>query len=96
MALSIGDIHNNFEKLKQDLRSIKYPHQLTLDQVQEGLPPLFLPIIHHALLEFSPLVASHIQEKGFDLFAKNDCRFMESVYKLLLTHFSYKPAITVQ
>lgn len=55
-----------------------------MDTFSEGLPPVFLPIIHHSLLEFSPQVAAFISENGFDLFAKNDYRFMESAYKLLL------------
>jgi hypothetical protein len=35
-------------------------------------------------------------DSGFDLYAKNDFRFMESAYKLLVNQFSYKPLITVQ
>ena len=56
MALSVGDLYNNLEKLKQELKTIKYPNAsgLTLDSVQEGLAPLFLPIVHHSLLEYSP------------------------------------------
>jgi hypothetical protein len=30
------------------------------------------------------------------LYAKSDFRFMESVYKLLITELNYKPAITIQ
>ena len=69
---------------------------LTLASFAEGLPPVFLPLIHYSLLEYSAPVAHFINESGFDLLAKNDLRFIESVYKLLLTSFSYKPSITVQ
>lgn len=30
------------------------------------------------------------------MYAKSDFRFMESVYKLLITELNYKPAITIQ
>jgi len=38
---------------------MKYPHYTTiiLEDFQEGLPPSFLPIIHHCLLEYSQSVA---------------------------------------
>ena len=62
----------------------------------QGQAFAFLPFIHHALLTFSPDVASFVTENGFDLYAKNDYRFMESVIKFLLTHFSYKSTITIQ
>ena len=63
----------------------------------DGIPLGFLPIVHHSLLIYSPLVAKHIAELGFELQAKSDYRFIENTYKLLLTHFGgYKPQITVQ
>ena len=36
-----------------------------------------------------------VRDNKFDLFAKSDFRFIESVYKLLVDQFSYKPAISV-
>ena len=64
----------------------------------DGVPLAFLPIIHHALLVYSPLVSKFIAEDcGFELQAKSDFRFIEQVYKMLLRHFdAYKPAITIQ
>ena len=62
----------------------------------EGVPLAFLPLIHHSLLSFSSQVADFVREKKFDLFAKSDFRFIESVYKLLVDSFNYKPAISVQ
>ena len=98
MAHSLGDLNNSFEKLRHELRLLKYPQAqtMTLETFAEGLPPVFLPIIHHTLLEYSPLISAYITEVGFDLYAKNDLRFIESTYKLLLTQFNYKPSITVQ
>ena len=58
MALNhtVGDINNSFEKLRQELRSLKYPQSITLEDFTEGLPPVFLPIIHYAVLTFSSQV----------------------------------------
>jgi centrosomal protein CEP44 len=56
---------------------------------------LFLPIVHHILLGYSSQFSIFLSEKGFDLYAKSDLRFIESVYKLMLNQFNYRPAITV-
>ena len=91
-----GDIRANFEKLRSELRQIKYINPLEQGQVMDGIPLGFLPIVHHALLVYSPLVAKFISEKGFELQAKSDYRFIENTYKLLLDHFQgYKPQITI-
>jgi hypothetical protein len=44
---------------------------------------------------FSAEVAEFVTANGFDLYAKSDYRFIESVYKLLISHFNYKAAITI-
>lgn len=62
----------------------------------EGVPLAFLPLIHHCLLGYSTSVADFVREQKFDLYAKSDYRFIESVYKLLVDAFNYKPAIKVQ
>lgn len=61
-----------------------------------GAPFAFLPLIHHCLLVFSPQVAEFITNNGFDLYSKNDMRFMESCFKMLVLHFNYKPALSIK
>ena len=61
----------------------------------EGVPLAFLPLIHHCLLVFSIPIADFVRQSKFDLFAKSDYRFIESVYKLMVDQFGYKPAISV-
>lgn len=53
MAVSLGDLQNNLTKLKTELRSIKYPHPLNEEEVQIGLPTVYLPIMHFTLLVYS-------------------------------------------
>lgn len=91
-----GDIRANFEKLKIELRQIKYITPLEQGQLFDGIPLAYLPIIHHTLLIYSPMIAKFISEKGFELQAKSDFRFIENTYKILLSHFGgYKPQITI-
>jgi len=48
----------------------------------QGSPLAFLPIIHHALMDYSFPLASWLAEEGFEMFGKNDLRFIESLYKV--------------
>jgi len=96
MALAVGDINNNFEKLRNELKGIKYPHQVNQAEAYEGLPKVFLPILNYAFLSYSSQVAQFINEKGFELFPKNDFKFMKSAFKLLLDHFNYKSPLNIE
>ena len=103
----MADLGNTFQQLKYELQKTRYPKLQELERTQndgtklidmmlQGQPFTFLPFIHHALLVFSPDVAEYVTENGFDLYAKSDYRFIESVYKLLIIHFNYKATITIQ
>jgi hypothetical protein len=63
--------------------------------LMQGMPFAYLPFVHHALLAFSPEIQAFCSENGFDLYAKSDYRFMESAFKLLITHFDYKSQISI-
>jgi len=74
----------------------KSEHGPTVTELMmQGQAFAFLPFIHHALLTYSSEIATFVTENGFDLYAKNDYRFMESVIKLLISQFSYKASITI-
>ena len=47
-------------------------------------PGVFLQIVHHALVEYSQQVYEHIMQKDYELYSKNDLRFMQCVYKILV------------
>lgn len=53
-----------------------------------------LPIISYSLTSYSPYVAELLMESNLELIAKNDLRFIDTVYKLLRDHFNYKPILT--
>uniref|UniRef100_A0A7N4NN49 Centrosomal protein of 44 kDa n=1 Tax=Sarcophilus harrisii TaxID=9305 RepID=A0A7N4NN49_SARHA len=60
----------------------------------KGDPAAFLPIISHSLTSYSTYVAEFLVISNTELTAKNDYRFIDSVYKLLRDKFHYKPILT--
>ena len=82
--MSIGDLKNNIDKLKVQLRRIKCDVAIDMQELREGKPTVFLPLVHFILLDYSKNVAQYIVDNGFDLYAKSDYRFIESVYKILV------------
>jgi len=50
----------------------------------QGSPIAFLPIIHHALMNYSLPLARWLDEEGYEMFGKNDLRFIESLYKVAI------------
>ena len=64
--------------------------------MSRGDPSALLPLLHHILLDFSSVLATHFASKGYELYGKKDVRFLEAVYQLLLREFTYKPQLTRQ
>ncbi|CAH1268411.1 CEP44 [Branchiostoma lanceolatum] len=89
-----GDLKNNIHKLLSELKHIKYPMELDYQGITTGTTSAFLPVLHHALLEFSRPVSTEINDMGIELYGKTDQRFVEGVYKVLRDVFQYKPTIT--
>jgi len=87
---------NNFRKLKSKLRKIKYPVHVDLDKLAQGMASEILPMINYILMDYSPQIANMLIDNGYDLYGKKDFRFMESVFKLSITMFKFKPAINLQ
>ena len=55
--MATGDLHNALQQLKIALRSVKYPAVVDEAEARRGAPQQFLPMLHHALLDFSRVVA---------------------------------------
>lgn len=49
---------------------------------KDGDPSAFLPLIHYTLLVYSHPFSVDLTERGYELYAKSDLRFMEGVYKV--------------
>ncbi|OMJ82769.1 hypothetical protein SteCoe_16415 [Stentor coeruleus] len=93
--MSIGDINNHREKLRAELRAIKYTDPIDFKSLIEGEASSMLPIIHYLLLSYSKVFAEYIIDQGFDLMSKNDFGFMESVFKLMRHKFNYQPVLKI-
>ena len=92
--MSTGDIQNNFEKLRRLLIKVKYKPYFDANRVMQGETSELLPMLHYVLLDCSRLVARFLVEKGHDLYAKNDLRFVDGVFKIARNIFNYVPKIT--
>ena len=67
-----GDINNNIEKLKKELRLLRYPVEADLKSIIEGQPFAFLPLINFALLQYSEEVANFLKKNDYILQQKTD------------------------
>ncbi|KAK9846472.1 hypothetical protein WJX81_004822 [Elliptochloris bilobata] len=92
--MATGDILGNVERLRADLKHIKYPLEVDLGGLRTGDPAAILPIIHYVLLRFSRHVALDVAASGYELQGKTDARFLEAVLKLARDHFGLKPVLT--
>mmetsp|Transcript_36445 Transcript_36445/g.66765 ORF Transcript_36445/g.66765 Transcript_36445/m.66765 type:complete len:495 (-) Transcript_36445:108-1592(-) len=92
----VGDIEANVEKLRAQLRHLSYPVQhLDTHGLFRGNPTVILPILHFLFLSYSSRVARFLSDKGLELRAKTDLRFLEGAYRAVREYGEYKPALTV-
>lgn len=93
--MATGDMKNNVRKLLSELKKVSFDCQaIDYDALVHGIPSAFLPIMHHVFLDYSHDLASYFSNKNYELYASTDLRFMESIYKILMQEFSYKPNLT--
>mmetsp|Transcript_108096 Transcript_108096/g.187581 ORF Transcript_108096/g.187581 Transcript_108096/m.187581 type:complete len:509 (-) Transcript_108096:55-1581(-) len=91
----IGDLTANIEKLKGYLRQARFPvHRLDIEGLRSGRPAAVLPILHYIFLGFSVLFSKFLSERGHELHAKSDLRFLEAAYRALRENLGYSPALS--
>ena len=61
-----------------------YYYYFFLFSLSQGTPSAFLPILHSALMEYSLPLAKHIASMGIDLYSKNDLKFVNGLYKVII------------
>ncbi|CAF3619917.1 unnamed protein product [Rotaria socialis] len=92
--LSTGDLQNYLRKLQTELRLIKF-RDVDYKSLQAGNPCELLKIYHYVFLDFNPLFAKNLLDKcNCDFYGKTDSHFIDTMYKALRDHFSYKPPVT--
>ncbi|XP_006906372.1 centrosomal protein of 44 kDa isoform X1 [Pteropus alecto] len=92
--MATGDLKRSLRNLEQVLRSLNYPQEVDCVGLIKGDTAASLPIISYSLTSYSPYVAELLVESNIELIAKNDLRFIDTVYKLLRDQFNYKPILT--
>uniref|UniRef100_A0A7N4NUW6 Centrosomal protein of 44 kDa n=1 Tax=Sarcophilus harrisii TaxID=9305 RepID=A0A7N4NUW6_SARHA len=92
--MATGDLKRSLRNLEQGIRLLGYPREVDYSGLVKGDPAAFLPIISHSLTSYSTYVAEFLVISNTELTAKNDYRFIDSVYKLLRDKFHYKPILT--
>ena len=61
-----------------------YYYYYFLFSLSQGTPSAFLPILHSSLMEYSLPLAKHIASMGIDLYSKNDLKFVNGLYKVII------------
>lgn len=61
---------------------IKYLFLFLPNSLVKGDTAASLPIISYSLTSYSPYVAELLMESNIELIAKNDLRFIDTVYKV--------------
>ncbi|XP_055284004.1 centrosomal protein of 44 kDa isoform X2 [Moschus berezovskii] len=92
--MATGDLKRSLRNLEQVLRSLNYPREVDCVGLVKGDTAASLPIISYSLTSYSPYVAELLVNSNIELLAKNDLRFIDTVYKLLRDQFNYKPILT--
>jgi len=91
----VGDLDANISKLKAQLRQARYPvHELDIQGLLRGRPGALLPVLHYIFVSYSAFFCKFVSEKGFELRAKSDLRFLEAVYRVVREHLSYSPVLS--
>eukprot|EP00392_Amoebophrya_sp_AT5.2_P006639 g6651.t1 len=91
----LGDLGAQVEKLKGQLRLLRFPLRDFMEQgVVTGKPIALLPILHFVFFSFSKPFSTFIREMGYELYAKSDLRFVEECYKILRKELHYRPTIS--
>lgn len=92
--MATGDLKRSLRNLEQVLRLLNYPGEVDCVGLVKGDTAASLPIISYSLTSYSPYIAELLVESNVELIAKNDLRFIDTVYKLLRDQFNYKPILT--
>eukprot|EP00071_Canis_lupus_P032207 XP_022265764.1 centrosomal protein of 44 kDa isoform X4 [Canis lupus familiaris] len=79
--MATGDLKRSLRNLEQVLRMLNYPQEVDCVGLVKGDTAASLPIISYSLTSYSPYIAELLMESNIELIAKNDLRFVDTVYK---------------
>jgi hypothetical protein len=90
-----GDLTKNLEKLKNELKLIKFPKERLDDNILlEGHPVAFLQILHFTFLYYSQYVAQFMLDNDYRLSTISDKELFEKIHHAAINLFNNKPTIS--
>lgn len=89
-----GNLQKNIKSLESLLKKVKYKDKLEMSMVEAGDPRVFLPILNYIFLDFSPIIASLLNNNNYELFSKSDREFVKTSILALINLFNYRPALS--
>jgi hypothetical protein len=89
-----GDLKNNLERLRLELRALRYDGPFDVTALAAGEPAAYLPILHHAFLGASAPLAEWLGGRGYELLSKSDLRFVELLFRISRVEFGYRHSLT--
>ncbi|KAK9810129.1 hypothetical protein WJX72_005236 [[Myrmecia] bisecta] len=92
--MATGDLAGNLERLRVELKHIKYTGDLDIAGIRLGDPVALLPLLNYVLVKFSRHVAQAIVSNGYELHGKTDARFVECAFKVMRELFNLRPVLT--
>ncbi|KAL0034375.1 hypothetical protein WJX77_011722 [Trebouxia sp. C0004] len=92
--MATGDVQGSVERLRSELRHIRYPADLDCTGAKFGVAAAFLPVLNYVLLKFSRHVAHQLVSAGYELQGKTDARFIEAAFKIFRDKFGLRPVLT--
>ena len=92
----LGDLQGNVQRVVDHLGQIAYHREVSARLLRGGERSTLLPILHYALLDYSPHVAALVSARGFDLYGRDDASFTLAVFRLATLHLGLKPGLQAQ
>jgi len=64
--------------------------------LDEDNPGSFLKLLHSIIVDACPKFYAGLVSKGYELFAKKDLAFVQTVFKILIREYGCKPSLTLE
>ena len=96
MSSLLGDLQGNVQRVVDHLHAISYHRSVSARRLKLGDPSVLLPVLHFALLDYSPHVAAFVSSSGYDLYGRDDASFTLAVFRFAVLHLGLKPGLQAQ
>ena len=94
----VGDLQKTSDKLMFALMSLKFPSEYAEDLALQGLPTIFMKLLHYTLFYSSKIVTNYLYTRDIEpnTIYLNDYKFMERVLFITINILGLKPRISLK